>query len=89
MGRQVGIYASEKDVEELPAFLGEATEIATLSVALHPRPGGRRLAAAGGGDGHLVVTSEMRRGYTLNDRVIRPTLVHVAAEDVGQGEPKQ
>ena len=46
-------------------------------------------AAAGGGDGHLVVTSEMRRGYTLNDRVIRPTLVHVAAEDVGQGEPEQ
>src|SRR3989304_8675874 len=28
MGRQVGIYASEKDVEELPAFLGETTEIA-------------------------------------------------------------
>jgi molecular chaperone GrpE len=43
-------------------------------------------AVAGGGDGHLVVTAEMRRGYTLNGRVIRPTLVHVAAEDLSGGD---
>ena len=30
-----------------------------------------------GGDGELVVTSELRRGYTMRDRVIRPTLVTV------------
>lgn len=29
------------------------------------------------GDGELVVTSELRRGYTMHDRVIRPTLVTV------------
>jgi molecular chaperone GrpE len=39
-------------------------------------------AVAGGGDGHLVVTSEARRGYTLKGRVLRPALVEVAAEDV-------
>ena len=40
-------------------------------------------AVAGGGDGHLVVTAEARRGYTLKGRVLRPTLVEVAAEDMG------
>jgi len=39
-------------------------------------------AASGGGDGHLVVVAEIRRGYTLKGRVIRPALVQVAAEDV-------
>jgi len=42
----------------------------------------RHEAVAGGGDGHLVVTSEARRGYTLKGRVLRPALVEVAAEDV-------
>ena len=39
-------------------------------------------AVSGGGDGHLVVTGVMRRGYTLHGRVIRPALVQVAAEEV-------
>jgi molecular chaperone GrpE len=43
-------------------------------------------AVSGGGDGHLVVTAEARRGYTLNGRVLRPTLVEVAAEDVSGDE---
>jgi molecular chaperone GrpE len=43
-------------------------------------------AVSGGGDGHLVVTTEARRGYTLNGRVLRPTLVEVAAEDMSEGE---
>ncbi|HSF84495.1 MAG TPA: nucleotide exchange factor GrpE [Acidimicrobiia bacterium] len=34
-------------------------------------------AVAGGGDGHLVVAQELRKGYTLQGRVIRPTLVMV------------
>lgn len=38
-------------------------------------------AVSGGGTGHLVVTAEMRRGYTLGDRVIRPALVAVAADE--------
>lgn len=45
-------------------------------------------AVSGGGDGHLVVTGVMRRGYTLNGRVIRPSLVQVAAEDP-EGAPDQ
>ncbi|MEK7252306.1 MAG: nucleotide exchange factor GrpE [Actinomycetota bacterium] len=40
-------------------------------------------AASGGGTGHLVVTAEMRRGYTLRGRVLRPALVAVAADDPG------
>lgn len=43
-------------------------------------------AATGGGTGHLVVTTEMRRGYSLHGRVIRPALVAVAAEDPGGGD---
>lgn len=35
-------------------------------------------AAAGGGDGELIVAQELRRGYTLQGRVLRPALVMVA-----------
>lgn len=38
-------------------------------------------AVSGGGSGHLVVTDQLRRGYTLRGRVIRPALVTVAASD--------
>ena len=37
-------------------------------------------AVMGGGGGDLVVTAEMRRGYTLGGRVIRPAMVGVADE---------
>jgi molecular chaperone GrpE len=40
-------------------------------------------AVAGGGDGDLRVTTEMRRGYTLRGRVLRPALVAVAGEEDG------
>ena len=33
--------------------------------------------SGGGGDGDLIVKSELRTGYTMRDRVIRPTLVTV------------
>jgi molecular chaperone GrpE len=35
------------------------------------------VAAPGGGESDLVVTQELRRGYTLGNRVLRPTLVVV------------
>ncbi len=35
-------------------------------------------AVAGGGDGDLVVTEELRAGYTLNGRVLRAAMVTVA-----------
>jgi len=38
-------------------------------------------AVSGGGDGELIVAQELRRGYTLKDRVIRPALVAVAAQE--------
>ncbi len=44
-------------------------------------------AVSGGGTGHLVVTAEMRRGYTLRGKVIRPSLVTVAAAEPGVGDP--
>ena len=34
-------------------------------------------AVAGGGDGDLAVAQELRRGYTMQGRVVRPTLVIV------------
>jgi molecular chaperone GrpE len=43
-------------------------------------------AISGGGDGHLVVVAEIRRGYSFNGRVIRPALVQVAAEDLSEGD---
>lgn len=36
-------------------------------------------AVSGGGDGHLRVSQELRRGYTLQGRVVRPSLVMVEA----------
>jgi len=39
------------------------------------------VAAPAGGDGELVVVEELRRGYMLHDRVIRPALVRVDHED--------
>ncbi len=42
-------------------------------------------AVSGGGGDNLVVTGEMRRGYTLAGRVIRPALVAVApVEETGE-----
>ena len=41
-------------------------------------------AVAGGGDGDLVVTAELRRGYTLHGRVVRPSLVMVGQTDDSQ-----
>jgi len=35
-------------------------------------------AVMGGGEGELIVTAEMRRGYILGGRVIRPAMVAVA-----------
>lgn len=46
----------------------------------------RHEAISGGGDGHLVVVAEVRRGYIFNGRVIRPSLVQVAAEDLSEGD---
>jgi len=43
-------------------------------------------AVGGGGDGDLVVARELRRGYSLKGRVVRPALVIVAAEEGGQAE---
>lgn len=40
-------------------------------------------AVSGGGDGELVVVAELRRGYVLKGRVIRPTLVAVGPRDDG------
>jgi molecular chaperone GrpE len=46
----------------------------------------RHEAVSGGGTGHLVVTAEMRRGYSLHGRVLRPSLVTVAAEETEGGD---
>jgi molecular chaperone GrpE len=43
-------------------------------------------AVGGGGDGDLVVAQELRRGYSLKGRVVRPALVIVAAEEDGQAK---
>ena len=42
-------------------------------------------AVSGGGSGHLVVTAELRRGYKLGGRVLRPSLVEVTVEDPDGG----
>jgi len=47
-------------------------------------------AVAGGGEGDLMVAQEMRRGYTLKGRVLRPAMVVVASrppsETTGESE---
>ena len=45
----------------------------------HPFDPAIHEAAAGSGDGPLIVSQELRRGYTLQERLIRPSLVVVEA----------
>ena len=42
-------------------------------------------AVAGGGDGELMVSRELRSGYTLKGRVLRPAMVVVASRDETEG----
>lgn len=62
----------------------------TIPAAGRPFDPSLHEAVSGGGTGHLVVTAEMRRGYALRGRVLRPSLVavatEVATEAVGGGE---
>jgi len=44
-------------------------------------------AMYGGGDGDLMVTEELRPGYTLGGRVLRPTMVVVGPAGAEEGEP--
>ena len=46
-------------------------------------------AVAGGGGDDLVITSELRRGYTMRDRVLRPALVAVAPRHDGEGPDQE
>lgn len=59
----------------------EREGLETVSATGRPFDPAVHEAVSGGGTGHLVVTAEMRRGYTLGGRVIRPALVSVAADD--------
>jgi molecular chaperone GrpE len=43
-------------------------------------------AVAGGGDGHLVVDEEMRRGYLVKGKVLRPALVTVRSTETETGD---
>jgi len=47
----------------------------------HPFDPSVHEAVSGGGDGDLVIVADLRRGYTLRGRVIRPTLVTVGHRD--------
>lgn len=51
----------------------------------HPFDPNLHEAVRGGGDGHLVITAVLRRGYTMHDRLLRPAMVEVAAEDLSEG----
>jgi molecular chaperone GrpE len=42
-------------------------------------------AVSGGGDGHLLITAVMRRGYRVGDRLLRPAMVAVSSEDLSTG----
>ena len=46
-------------------------------------------AVAGGGGDDLVITSELRRGYTMHDRVLRPALVAVAPREDEEGPDQE
>lgn len=61
--------------------------LAPIEAAGMPFDPERHEAVSGSGAGNLVVVAEMRRGYTLRDRVLRPSLVAVAAAPPGEGDP--
>ncbi len=54
--------------------------IPTLGVEFDPEVHEAAIAPAESGDGPLVVTDELRRGYKLHGRMLRPALVAVGHE---------
>ena len=78
----VGIRSTHQLLRDVLAREGVETIPAT-GLAFDPT---RHEAVSGGGTGHLVVTAEMRRGYSLHGKVLRPSLVTVAAEEPEGGD---
>jgi molecular chaperone GrpE len=72
-----GIHSTFHLITETLAKEG-LERIPTLGEAFDPTV---HEAVAGGGDGDLVVTEELRAGYTLNGRVLRAAIVTVASFD--------
>jgi molecular chaperone GrpE len=70
------------DVLGREGLVAIATDGETFDPAVHE-------AVAGGGGDDLVITSELRRGYTLRDRVIRPALVAVAPRHEEEGPDQE
>lgn len=56
-----------------------------IDAAGHPFDPAVHEAVSGGIGDDLVVATELRRGYTLRGRVLRPTMVVVAPTDAGEG----
>jgi len=77
----------QRTFHQLMEILGREglTAIATDGETFDPTV--HEAVARGGGD-DLVITSEMRRGYTMQDRVIRPALVAVAPRE-GEGPDQE
>ncbi len=65
-----GTHAQLMDTLEREGFAAIEAEGHPFDPAVHE-------AVAGGGNGDLVVSKELRRGYTLQGRVVRPALVMV------------
>lgn len=63
----------------LDALAREGFEPIDASPGVAFDPAVHEAVAGPGGDGELVVGKEMRRGYTMRNRVIRPALVMVDA----------
>lgn len=69
-------------VDTLTAHGFEAIEAAgaPFDPAIH-----EAISAPADGDGELVVDNEVRRGYKVDGRVVRPALVTLSYGDVGEG----
>ena len=71
-------------VDQLMEALGREGLEPIVSVGETFDPAVHEAVSAGdvsSGDGDLVVTADLRRGYTLHGRVVRPALVTVGHQD--------
>jgi molecular chaperone GrpE len=82
-----GIVAIDRKLRVLLESEGVTAVDATPGTAFDPRVHEAIVSVPGTGRGEGEIVDEIRRGYRLRDRVIRPSLVAVAAAGHGDASP--
>lgn len=83
-----GIAAIDRKLRQLLESEGVKPVAATPGTPFDPREHEAIVTVPGTGRGEGEIVEEIRRGYRLRDRLIRPALVAVASAPEGEPEPE-